>query len=130
MEISEAVVVIVETFNRDDIEGFIASCTPDVELKSLRGMLEDVVYRGHDGLREFQRDSEAAWSERHAQLVDVETRGDEAVLIARMRMKGQASGVLTERTVAFAVRLRDGSIARMTTHPDAGSARRELGWTT
>src|SRR5919201_4211663 len=124
MEISEAVGLIVDTFNRDDIDGFIAACTPDAELKSVRGMVEDVLYRGHEELREFQRDSEAAWSERHAEPLDVEIRGDEAVLLARMRLRGRASGVLTERNVAFAVRLRDGLIARLATHPDAESARR------
>jgi ketosteroid isomerase-like protein len=129
MEISEAIRVVVDTFNRDDIEGFIAACTPDAELRPIRGMLEEVVYRGHDGLREFQRDSEAAWSERHAELVDTEGRDDEAVLVAHLRMKGRASGVVTERDLAFAIRLRDGLIARIATHPDPKSARRELGWT-
>lgn len=130
MDVSEAVSVIVETFNRDDIEGFIAVCAPDAELKPIRGMIEDGEYRGHDGLRAFQRDSDAAWSYRHAELLEVEASGDAAVLHVRMRLRGRASGVLTEREVAYAVRLREGLLARLSTHPDMDSARRELGWTT
>jgi hypothetical protein len=33
------------------------------ELRPLRGMLEDVAYRGRDGVREFQRDNMTAWPE-------------------------------------------------------------------
>jgi ketosteroid isomerase-like protein len=128
MEMPEAVVAAIDTFNRNDIEGFVAICTPDVELRSLRGMVEDLVYRGPDGLRQFQRDSEATWSDRHLDLVELEARGDEAVFLARIRLKGLASGVTTEQDVAFAFRLSDGLIALCALHADAESARRELGW--
>jgi SnoaL-like domain len=129
MEISEAISVIVDTFNRDDIEGFIAICAPDIELRSLRGLIEDAVYRGHHELRVFERDLDSVWSERHMDALGVETREDTALLLARLRMRGRASGVLAERDVAITIRLTDGLISRFAVHDGVDAARRALGWT-
>jgi ketosteroid isomerase-like protein len=128
MEIDAAVSVLIDTFNRWDMESFIAICTPDVELRPLRGMLEEIEYQGHAGLREFQADAEATWKELEFQPAGVEAREDGAVLGGFMRLRGRASGALTERSVAIAVHMRDGLVSRVAIHPDGDSARRELGW--
>ena len=128
MEIDAAVSVLIDTFNRSDIDGFIAICHPEVELRPIRGMLEEIEYQGHDGLREFEADSEAAWTELEFQPAGIEARDDSAVIGGFMRLRGRASGALTERSVAIAVRMRDGLISRVAIHPDGDSARRELGW--
>lgn len=128
MEIDAAVSTLIETFNRWDIEAFIAICTPDVELRPIRGMLEEIEYQGHDGMREFQADAEATWAELEFQPAGVETRGDEAVIGGFFRLRGRASGALTERSAAVAVRLRDGLVARVAIQSDGDSARRDLGW--
>jgi hypothetical protein len=129
MDIDGAVAVMIDTFNRYDIEGFIAACAPDIELRSLRGMIEDAVYRGHQELREFERDMDSVWSERHMDALGVETREDTALVLARLRMRGRASGVLAERDVAMTMRLSDGLISRFAVHDGLDAARRELGWT-
>jgi ketosteroid isomerase-like protein len=128
MEIDAAVSVLIDTFNRWDMESFIAICTPDVELRPLRGMLEEIEYQGHDGLREFKADAEATWKELEFQPAGVEAREEGAVLGGFMRLRGRASGALTERSVAIAVHMRDGLVSRVAIHPDGDSARRELGW--
>ena len=128
MEIDAAVSVLIDTFNRSDIEGFIAIAHPEVELRPIRGMLEEIEYQGHDGLREFQADSEAAWTELEFQPAGIEARGEEAVIGGFFRLRGRASGALTERSAALAVRMREGLVARVAIHPDGDSARRELGW--
>ena len=128
MEIEAAVSTLIDTFNRWDIEAFIAICTPDVELRPIRGMLEEIEYQGHDGMREFQADAEATWAELEFQPAGVETRGDEAVVGGFFRLRGRASGALTERSAAVAVRLRDGLVARVAIQSDGDSARRDLGW--
>lgn len=128
MEIDAAVSVLIDTFNRWDLDAFIEICTPDVELRPLRGMLEEIEYQGHGGLREFQADAEATWKELEFQPAGVESRGDAAVIGGFMRLRGRASGALTERSVAIAVHMRDGLVSRVAIHPDGDSARRELGW--
>jgi ketosteroid isomerase-like protein len=128
MEIDAAVSVLIDTFNRWDMEGFIAICTPDVELRPLRGMLEEIEYQGHDGLREFKADAEATWKELEFQPAGVEAREDGAVIGGFLRLRGRASGALTERSVAIALHMRDGLMSRVAIHPDGDSARRELGW--
>jgi hypothetical protein len=51
----------IAAFNARGIEAFIASCDPDVELHSTFGAVSGATYRGHDGLRSYQRDLEDAW---------------------------------------------------------------------
>ena len=128
MEIDAAVSTLIDTFNRRDIEAFIAICAPDVELRPIRGMLEEIEYQGHDGLREFEADSEAAWTEAEFEPAGIEARQDSAVIGGFFRLRGRASGALTERSAAIAVRMRDGLVSRVAIHPDGDSARRELGW--
>jgi ketosteroid isomerase-like protein len=128
MDIDAAVAALIDTFNRWDMAAFIEICDPEVELRPLRGMLEEIEYQGHDGLRAFQADAEATWKELELEPAGIEARDDGAVLGGFLRLRGRASGALTERSVAIAVRMRDGLVARVAIHPDGDSARRELGW--
>jgi ketosteroid isomerase-like protein len=128
MDIDGAVAVLTDTFNRWDMDALVAICDPEVELRPLRGMLEEIEYRGHEGLREFQRDAEATWAELEFQPAGVESRGEEAVVDGFIRLRGRASGALTERAVAMELRMRDGLLWRIAMHPDPDSARRALGW--
>jgi hypothetical protein len=128
MDVDAAVAALIDTFNRWDMPSFIQVCQPDVELRPLRGMLEEVEYSGHDGLREFQADAEATWKELEFAPAGIESREDAAVLGGFLRLRGRASGALTERSVAIAVRMREGLVARVAIHPDGDSARSELGW--
>ena len=130
MDVDAAVSVLIETFNRWDMESFIEICTPDVQLRPIRGMLEEIEYQGHDALREFQADAEATWKELEFQPAGVEAREDGAVIGGFLRLRGRASGALTERSVAIAVHMREGLVARVAIHADGDSARRELGWQT
>ena len=128
MEIDAAVSALIDTFNRSDIDGFIAISHPEVELRPIRGMLEEIEYHGHNGLREFQADSDAAWADLEFEPAGIDSRDDSAVVGGFFRLRGRASGALTERSAAIAVRMRDGLIGRVAIHPDGDSARRELGW--
>src|SRR5437660_417550 len=50
----------VEAFNRRDLEDLAALSDPDCELRPyLASMIEDTVYRGHDGLAAYFRDAGA-----------------------------------------------------------------------
>jgi hypothetical protein len=40
---------LFDAFNGGDVDAFLEACEPAVEIISLRGLLEDLVYRGHDG---------------------------------------------------------------------------------
>jgi len=62
----------------------------------LRALLEDTVYRGHDGIRRFARDLEESWSEAHVELLELEVRGEQALSIGGVTLRGRSSGAVTE----------------------------------
>ncbi|HEX8856819.1 MAG TPA: nuclear transport factor 2 family protein [Thermoleophilaceae bacterium] len=119
---------MLEAFNAQDLDAMLELYAPDAEVVPVRGALEGIVYRGHEGVRELERESAATWSERRLEDDSVEVRGDKALMLGRLSMRGRASGALTEQRAAFALHVRDGRIARLATHFDEAAARRELGW--
>jgi ketosteroid isomerase-like protein len=119
---------LFDTFNRGVVGAFVEECEPDVEIVSLRGLLEDHVYRGPDGVRQFFEDSAAAWSEVRLELLEVESRDDRLLVSGRMRAIGRASGARVERRLAWAARVRNGRALRIAAYETLNSARRELGW--
>ena len=94
----------------------------------LRAVLEETIYRGHDGIRRFARDLAESWSEAHVELLELEARGEQAVSIGRLTLKGRSSGAVTEVTGAAAWSMRDERLLRMAYHPTVQDARSELGW--
>jgi hypothetical protein len=101
---------------------------PNAELVPLRAALEDTVYHGHEGIRQFARDLDESWSETHVETLELEVRGAQVLTISRMRLKGRASGAWTELTVVGAGLMRNGRIRRLALHQMVQDARRELGW--
>ena len=118
----------VDAFNRGDADAFVDACDPDVEIVSLRGLLEHFAYQGRDGARQFLRDSAETWSKAELELLEFDVRGTDMVVDGRMRAIGRASGAVTERPLVWAVRIRDGRVARVAPHETCESARRDLGW--
>jgi ketosteroid isomerase-like protein len=52
---------VLEAFNDRAVEGAIGLSHPDCEWHPFRAQLEGMVYRGHEGLRQFVRDMEEDW---------------------------------------------------------------------
>lgn len=117
-----------DAYNSRQLEAQIELFDPEIEFVPLRALLEDTVYRGHDGIRRFARDLEESWSEAHVELLELEARGEQAVSIGCVTLKGRSSGAVTEVTGAAAFSVRDERLLRIAYHPTAQDARRELGW--
>jgi hypothetical protein len=118
----------VDAYNSRQLEAQIELFDPEIELVPLRAVLEDTVYRGHDGIRRFARDIVESWSEAHIEILEFEARGEQAVFIGCLRLKGRSSGAVTEVTAAGASSMRDERLLRIAYHPTVQDARRELGW--
>ena len=114
---------VVAAYNSRELEEQIELFDPDVEFLPLRAVLEDTVYRGHDGVRQFARDLEESWSEAHIEILEFEVRGEQALSISRLRLKGRSSGALTEVMAAGAWFVRDGRVLRLAYHQTVESAR-------
>jgi ketosteroid isomerase-like protein len=103
-----------DAWNRQDLEGFLASLAPDVEWWT-SGVFPDfdAVYRGHVGVAEFWRRLHEPWDTLRSDPEAIEELGDWVVYLFRFRAKGAGSGVDVDLRFANAVHVVDGRTVRI-----------------
>jgi len=75
-----------------DIDGYLACCTEDIELRTPLSPVEGV-YAGTDGIRRFFADIEAAGPDFRLDLERLEgVRGERVLAFLRVTVHGRASG--------------------------------------
>jgi ketosteroid isomerase-like protein len=95
-----------------DVATLKALSTSDVEIRPLRAVLEDTVYRGSDGVDQWMRDLRETWAQIRFDVDEiVERETDFVVAKVTLRNRGHASEVPTEMPVELHARLRDGLVA-------------------
>jgi hypothetical protein len=98
----------IDTFNRRDLEAYLATNDPDVEFTPYERAMEGLgPYRGHDGVRIWWEESFAVYPDLRAELYEVQTVGDMTVARGRLRGTGAGSGASFERTLWLANEWRD-----------------------
>jgi hypothetical protein len=98
----------IDTFNRRDLETYLATNDPDVEFTPYERAMEGLgPYQGHDGVRTWWEESFAVYPDLRAELYEVETVGDMTVARGRLRGTGAGSGASFERTLWLANEWRD-----------------------
>jgi ketosteroid isomerase-like protein len=112
----------IEAFNRHDVEGMKATCTPDFELVPLRAAMEGTTYKGPDAIAEAFRDFDESWEELRYDIEDILVAGDRVVAITRLRGRGRQSGVSIDQAVALMFNVRDGKAASMRSYSDVDAA--------
>lgn len=108
----------VETFkrgsdavNRRDIETVLAVLDPEVELHPAMAAFlggRATTYRGHEGIREWLRDQDEAFSESRIDYSEIRDLGERVVAIGHLRVRGRESGAELESPVAWVVTFRNG----------------------
>jgi ketosteroid isomerase-like protein len=107
----EIVRTCIDAITRQDGETLRALSAADVEVYPLRSVLEDTVYRGHDGVDQWMRDLRETWGEVVIDIHDIaETEPDYVVAKTTLRNRGHQSDVPTEMPVELHGRLRDGLV--------------------
>jgi ketosteroid isomerase-like protein len=105
-----------------DVEAFVATLHEDVEFLSITARLNGAgPYRGHDGIREWDRDRRATWA------LDVEPthfleQGDRVLIRARVRTTGAGSGLALDTPTSWVVTIRGDRIARIEGFTDEAEA--------
>ena len=81
------------------MEGWISLFDPECEFVSaMEASVEGhQVYRGHEGLEEFLRETETLWGNSVVSIDRTERRGDTVLAEGTFRAKGKESGVELER---------------------------------
>ena len=76
-----------DSFNRRDLDAFLALADRNIELTPLNLELEGGCYRGHGGVRSFWKDYLTVFPDFSVELDEVRDLGD--VTVARIRLRGR-----------------------------------------
>src|SRR4051812_4034653 len=92
----------IEAFNRRDLEGAFEPLDPDVELVTMRAVLEGGSYHGHEGLRRLLGDMSEDWERFHLSVDELRPVGSDRVLVlGTVQATGRTSGVAGEYEAAW-----------------------------
>jgi hypothetical protein len=98
----------IDTFNRRDLEGYLALNDPDVEFTPYERALEGLgPYHGHDGVRIWWEESFAVLPDLRAELYEVRDLNNVTLARGRLRGTGAGSGASFDRTLWLANEWRD-----------------------
>ena len=81
-----------EAFNARDVEGLVSVSAEDCEWLPLRAQLEGIVYRGHEGVRQFVSDMDEDWESFRIEPLEFHEGRDLVAVIGQVGALGK-SGV-------------------------------------
>ena len=127
-----AVRLMVEAYNRRDLDAVVIAYHPDLEYYPYREFVQagltEPCYHGPSGYRAYISSTYEVWGGdvrlEPTELIDL---GDRIVLLANMPMRAQASGVPLAETYAGVVTLRDGRVIRNDDYLDQAEALEAVG---
>lgn len=124
----EVVCRALEAFNEGDTERVLGLMDPDVELVTVRAVLEGISYRGHEGFRQFVADMVDDWEDYHPSSERFRDLGDGRVLVVgHFHARGRASGMEVETPGAWVSEVREGKIVHVHFYADEAAALDGLG---
>jgi ketosteroid isomerase-like protein len=105
----------VDSYNRRDVEVMLLYWDPECEWHPfMNARVEGAPpYRGHDGMRQWFRDTDEMFSEVHWQVEEAHDLGeDRALVLGWLRARGRISGAEVSSPLAQLFELRDGKVLR------------------
>lgn len=110
------------TFNARAVDDLVGLSDPDSEWLPFRAQLEGMVYRGHEGIRQWVRDMDDDWEAFRIDPVEFHDRDDRIVVIGHVQALGRTSGVGVDSEAGFLFELRGGRIVRVVSYSDPAAA--------
>jgi ketosteroid isomerase-like protein len=117
---------LITALGERDAEGYVALCTPDVQMVSPVAAIEGTTV-GAEGIRQFFSGLKEAWSEFHIDVERIQAVGDDRVL-ALMNMSGVSEGgVPITQPLSSVYDLAAGSLRRVHVYLDRADALQAVG---
>jgi ketosteroid isomerase-like protein len=98
---------------RDALEDAIRHFSPDIEWDFSERVFNPKVYKGHDGVRAWQRELEDVWGGWENHVERIVGAGDTVVAIVRSQGRGRGSGVELSERWAQLWTIKDGVATRV-----------------
>jgi ketosteroid isomerase-like protein len=108
----------ITAISERDADTLVALSTDDCEVRPLRAMLEDTIYRGRPGVEQWLRDIEETWAELTIDVDSIdEPEPDHVVARVTLHGRGHGSNAPTDMRVLLTARLRDGLVVEAGVEP-------------
>ena len=117
-----------DAWARRDVEAFLRFVDPAVELESaIIGGAEGTTFRGHQGVREWVAESDAAFKELRVEREEFRDAGDRVLILGHLYTQGWESGVELDSPLAWLCTLRAGKVVRQQGYLDPHEALEAVG---
>jgi ketosteroid isomerase-like protein len=115
-------------FNERDMDALVNLTSPDFEFRPyLATLVETTIYRGHDGLRRYFEDADAAWEEIQVRRAEPRAVGDRTISHGELYGKGRASGLVVRVPMAWVSEWHGGKLVRLETYESKAEALEAVG---
>jgi ketosteroid isomerase-like protein len=110
-------------WNEGDFTGLFDVCDPEIEVRPAFGaMLSSTVYRGHDGLETWYRDTYEPWAELRAVPRRFVESGQLTLVVVALHARVAGGEVEVAEEIAHLVTIQDGRIVRLDGYEDPEAA--------
>jgi ketosteroid isomerase-like protein len=117
----------VDACNGDDMDAVLGLLDPDVELHEASTLPGAVAAVGRDEVVHYLERFDTHWSSFHWQPLEWRFHGDQALLHARLHLRGQKSGIEVHREWVYVFTIRDGKLLRQDGFDDMAGAEARFG---
>jgi ketosteroid isomerase-like protein len=103
----------LDGWNRGDVDAWLQAAHPEIEwISEIARQVEgsETVYRGTAEMRRYWDEWHSVW-EVAIEVSEIHDLGDTVLVLARVRTRGEASGISLERPIAYVFEF-DGGLAR------------------
>jgi ketosteroid isomerase-like protein len=112
----------LDAFNARDVEVLVRLSAEDCEWVPFRAQLEGIVYRGHEGVRQFLSDMNEDWETFRIDPLEFRDRHQRVAVIGRVKARSAGSSMEIESIAGFVHEVEQGRVRRITSHSDVEAA--------
>jgi ketosteroid isomerase-like protein len=111
LEVYELLNTRFAALKRGEMDDLLAFFDPEVVIETVDAPDPDT-YHGHDGVRRWFDDVYGPWAAVHVEAEDIKEAGQWTVALLHVSLRGEASGIELELSVALFHQFRGGRIVR------------------